>query len=120
MNASTIFIAMYRALECLYAEAPTDSLREYVSDMNPYLFKDRNSADPSIKDAFIQKIHSKNQASLSPEESYQMVCHFLRDDTPYEPLFRKISIKEWITLCRMVEKEESRKNKASQPKPIRS
>lgn len=109
MNQSTLFIAMYRALECLYHEEPTEALQEYVSDMNPYLFQDRSSADPVIKEDFIRSIRSQNPNSISPEESYGLVCQFLKDTTPYEPLFRHISISEWIKLCCIVEKEEARK-----------
>ena len=106
MKIKHIFIAMFRALDCLYDETHIDTLREYLSNANPYVFKDRNSADPSIIQDFIGEIAKKyDNSDIDVTMAYTFVKEYLSEKTEFAELFSDISIDEWIDLCKIVEGE---------------
>ena len=51
-DKKNVFIAMYRALDCLFDETQREDLGNYLSEANPYLFTDRKSADPAVYAGF--------------------------------------------------------------------
>ena len=113
MTKKNVYISMYRALDCLYDETQREDLGNYLSEANPYLFIDRNSADPAIFAGFsdyFDSFHNKND--ISAEEGYVLVKNYLRSEHmayygKFEPLFEDVSLDEWADLCRIVEVEES-------------
>jgi len=78
MNKKLVFIAMHRALDCLYDETKREDLGNYLSEANPYIFTDRESADPAICADFCDYLSEKSsQDDFSPEESYLLVRQYL-------------------------------------------
>lgn len=107
MNRKLTFIAMYRALDCLYEEAPCEEMRDYLSDANPYIFKDRESADPAIGAEFADlwtKLHYPEDVSAN--EAYAFVKEYLRSSTAFATAFEDISFAEWCDLCDIISDEE--------------
>ena len=80
MNRKYIFIAMFRALDCLYDEKPSKELGEFLSEANPYLFKDRHSADPAVIEEFNQYVDAHiEEMGDTVKDAYQMVAVYLKD-----------------------------------------
>lgn len=108
MNKKLTFIAMFRALDCLYEESPNETMREYLSDANPYIFTDRNSADPAVGAEFANKwISSGLPEDISAIDAYSFVQDYLQSYTPFSAVFDDISLSEWCDLCDIVIEEES-------------
>lgn len=108
MNKHTVFIVMFRALDCLYEESPNETMREYLSDANPYIFKDRNSADPAVGAKFANKwIRSGLPEDISAIDAYSFVQDYLQSYTPFSAVYDDISLSEWCDLCEIVIEEES-------------
>ncbi len=103
MTQKNIYVAMYRALDCLYNESPNEELGEYLSEANPYLFKDRQSADPAIESEFDEFV----DGDISPFKAYECVSEYLAQETNFSTLFSDISLEERKDLCAIVEEEES-------------
>lgn len=53
-NPVVAYIAMYRALYCRQEETKNIELSEYLDFVNPYVFKDRKSADPAYYAEYIE------------------------------------------------------------------
>ncbi len=64
MTRKNIYIAMYRALDCLYDESPNEELGEYLSEANPYLFKDMQSDDPAIEEIKNWSLSEKRHCNI--------------------------------------------------------
>lgn len=108
MNKKLTFIAMFRALDCLYEESPNEVMREYLSDANPYIFKDRDPADPAIGVEFSDMwISSGLPDDISANDSYYFVKNYLQAYTDFASIFDDISLSEWCDLCNIVKEEES-------------
>ncbi len=102
MTKGKIYIAMYEALECRYDETKNEELMEYLSEANPYIFKDRNSADPVISEDFSEFVKEDTE----PEKAYGCVTEYLKNKTKFSEIFSDISLEEWKELCKIVEKEK--------------
>ncbi len=98
MNQTNIYIAMFRALDCLYDETKNEELGEYLSAANPYLFKDRMPADKGIWEDFAKIIDSE----ITSENAYNAVKEYLQTFTNFATLFEDITIEEWQDLCDIV------------------
>lgn len=113
MTKKLLFIAMYRALDCLYDETPIEDLGNYLSEANPYLFTDRKSADPAVFTAFSQYFDSLYaNDDVTVEEGYTFVRKYLNSDHlsyygDFIPIFDDISLEEWTELCDIVTDEET-------------
>ena len=99
---------MYRAMDCLYDEKPTKKLLQFLTDSNPYLYKERTTADPAIQADFNNSMYKQNINSEVDEEiSYSAVKNFLADQNKsFAKMFEKISLDEWKKLCEIVSAEE--------------
>ena len=114
MTKKLVFIAMYRALDCLFDETQREDLGNYLSEANPYLFTDRKSADPAVFDGFsnyFDKFYINN--NITVEESYTFVRKYLSSEHlsyygDFVQTFEDISLEEWIELCAIVAGEEAK------------
>ncbi len=113
MTKKLLFIAMYRALDCLYDETQREDLGNYLSEANPYLFTDRKSADPAVFAAFshyFDSIYANDEVTV--EEAYTFVRKYLNSEHlsyygNFAPIFDDISLEEWKELCDIVADEEA-------------
>ena len=103
MRANNIYIAMYRALDCLYDEHPNNELGEFLSEANPYMFKDRHAADPAIQKDFDEFVYE----DMESVEAYECVKRYLTNKTSFCDIFSDITLEEWVELCDIVDKEET-------------
>ena len=111
MTKKLVFIAMYRALDCLYDETQREDLGNYLSEANPYLFTDRKSADPAVFDGFSHYFDSLYSNDITVEESYTFIRKYLNSEHLsyygyFAPIFNDISMEEWTELCGIVADEE--------------
>ncbi len=114
MTKKLVFIAMYRALDCLYDETQREDLGNYLSESNPYLFTDRKSADPAVFAGFsnyFDSIYTIDDVSV--EEGYSFVKKYLSSEHlsyygDFVSIFDDISLEEWIDLCSIIENEEAK------------
>lgn len=102
MTSKNIFIAMYRALDCLYDEHPFEELGEFLSEANPYLFQDRYAVDPAIQKEFEEFV----RVDMDTADAYECVKQYLAQRTEFYDTFSDISLEEWIDLCNMIDQEE--------------
>ncbi len=113
MTKKLLFIAMYRALDCLYDETQREDLGNYLSEANPYLFTDRKSADPAVFDAFshyFDNLYANDDVTV--EEGYSFIRKYLNSENlsyygNFTPIFDDISLEEWTELCSIVADEEA-------------
>ncbi len=101
MTKDQIYIAMFRAMDCLYDEAPDEELGKYLSEANPYLFKDRQAADPAIEQEFYEFIDK----DMDSAEAYNRVKEYLSMKTNFVTIFSDITLEEWKNLCDMIVEE---------------
>ena len=101
-NVNIIYIAIYRALECLEHEKQNEELSLFLDKANPYVFVDRKSADPAIYGEF-QTWYEKQNI----KNSYEIAKEFLNNNTNFGNMFTEISESEWNDLIKIVEEEES-------------
>ena len=102
MTAKNIYVAMYRALDCLYDEDPFEELGEFLSEANPYLFQDRHAADPAIQKEFDEFV----RGDLNMADAYECVKQYLAKKTQFHDTFSDITLEEWTDLCNIVDQEE--------------
>ena len=103
-SVNTIYIAVYRALECLEHEHKNENgeLSGFLDKANPYVFVDRKSADPAIYDDFQRWCEKQTIGN-----SYEMAKEYLNSKTQFGNIFCEISEDEWNDLVKMIEEEES-------------
>ena len=112
MTKKLLFIAMYRALDCLYDENPREDLGNYLSEANPYLFTDHNSADPAVFAGFSDYFDSHyNSDNVKIGEGYKFVRKYLSSKHlsyygDFTQIFDGISLEEWSDLCKLICDEE--------------
>lgn len=104
------YIAMFRVLDCIYDEDPSEELRQYLSNANPYIWEDRNSADPAEYAQFLEFYKSKNAGNLlTTDEAYDIALMYLKTFTKLSTEFTKVTKKEWERLCVIIKEEENYK-----------
>ena len=103
-SVNIIYIAIYRALECLEQEQENENeeLSGFLDKANPYVFVDRKSADPAIYDEF-QLWCGKQTIG----NTYEMAKEYLSNKTKFGNIFCEISEEEWNDLIEIIEKEET-------------
>lgn len=108
MNRKFLHIAMYRAMDCLYDEKPSKKLLQFLTEANPYLYKERTTADPAIQADFNNSMEKQNIGSEVDEEiAYFAVKKFLAEQNKnFAKMFEQISLDEWKKLCEIVSTEE--------------
>lgn len=52
IDAYSVFVNMFQALNALWDECRDETLAGFLSEANPFLFKDKGSADPAIWSEF--------------------------------------------------------------------
>lgn len=111
MKRKYLHLAMYRAMDCLYEEqkTPSEELLQFVSDANPYLYKERVAADSALQAEFNDSMNRQNIGQNVDEKSaYYAVKSFLAEQNPrFAEMFEDISIEEWQELCNIIESEEN-------------
>lgn len=105
MNAKVLYIAIYRALDCLESEMPNAELSAYLDKANPYVFKDRKSADPLIFLEFEQWMDSVEK-EVSETDSFDLAQQYITEQTPFATIFEDISRDEWNSLIEIIKEEE--------------
>lgn len=78
VSAYDTFVAMYYALDAAYDEIKDEELRAFLSDANPFLFKDEGSADPAIFAEFSEEFEAEFKDGASEQESLDFVRDYLR------------------------------------------
>lgn len=102
-SVKIVYIAIYRALECLEHENENENydLTDFLDKANPYVFVDRKSADPAIYEEF--KTWCEKQNIIN---SYDLAKEYLNSKTKFGNIFCEISEEEWNDLIKIIEKEE--------------
>ena len=101
---------MYRAMDCFYDEKPTKKLRQFLTDSNPYLYKEHTTADSAIQADFNNSMDKQNIDSEVDERiSYSAVKNFLAEQNKnFAKMFENISLDEWKKICEIVSAEEEK------------
>lgn len=114
MKRKYLFLAMYRAMDCLYdeQESPSEELLQFVSDANPYMYVERTAVDSAVQDDFDSSMARQNiGAEVDEQTAYYAVKNFLAEQNPqFAELFTEISIAEWQNLCNLIAEEETEQN----------
>ena len=105
MDKRIIFIAIYRALDCLADETGNIELAPFLDKANPYVFEDRKSADPAIYSEYDNWIES-NFNKVEYDDSYAIAEKYIAEKTEYSQLFADISREEWADLIELIKQEE--------------
>lgn len=114
MKRKYLFLAMYRAMDCLYdeQESPSEELLQFVSDANPYMYVERTAVDPAVQEDFDSSMARQNiDAEVDEQTAYYAVKNFLAEQNPqFAELFTEISLAEWQNLCDLIAEEETEQN----------
>lgn len=127
MKQKLLHIVMYRAMDyiCDKLEHPPEALIQFLSDANPYVWKDRKAADPALQADFEESMAEQHIATEVDEvTAYNAVKHFLEEqqflffegfaDTEskqnpsFTELFSQISLDKWKELYAIVVAEEKK------------
>lgn len=77
-DAYSTFVNMFMALDAYWDESGDETLGGYLSEANPYLFKDRGSADPAVwtefEAAFLKRFPT---GYASVEDAHRFVRDYL-------------------------------------------
>ena len=98
MRKFELFCLIFYALDALWDKSKSDELGNYLSNANPFLFKDIGSANPEIYESFC-----KNMPDYIPVEgSYTLAIHYI--DTLHSSFianeFQKIGNRKWEQCAR--------------------
>lgn len=107
------FLEAYHVLSLLYQIKPTDGLNTLLSDMDPFLFKGKGSADPATiidYSAFYKEIQ-KSEAELFDIE-YKAAIQLIKmyhDEFGFdlEDVLQSLSHKYWNELLAIVRRKKS-------------
>ncbi len=105
VNIKRLFIALYRAIECLNDEQRDANMENFLSDADPYIFTDRAAAEPALQNEFEEKISLYNADYFDYENLYNCVFDYLKEATAFSERFTEISKDEWRELCRIIDRE---------------
>ena len=126
MKRKYLLIAMYRAMDYIFDEMKQqpEELVLFLSDLNPYIWKERITADPALQKEFDNSMDKQNiGAEVDEFTAYSAVKNFLAEQYPifveldknnssykksssFVDLFEKISLEEWKKFCEIVTAEE--------------
>ena len=108
MTRRYIMIAMYQAMDCMYDEHPSEELLDFVTELNPYIWTSRTSADPAVEIEFNEFIDENfgRQSEFDQNQAYDIVKKYLENLNPaFAVIFSNITIEEWNNLCKIVEED---------------
>lgn len=79
LSKKQAYLAVFYYLDKLYDEEPDEALGDLLSSMNPYLFKNSNSADPATWLDWVKCIDSMTKSDyVSQNEAFQAMISFLQ------------------------------------------
>ena len=93
MTQFELFCMVYYVIDAYYDQNKNDVLREYLSDANPFLFEESESADPAVFAEFCSIIDKP----IDPSNSYAMAKKYIESlDIPelYDS-FSSVSESDW-------------------------
>lgn len=103
MNKYELFCMIYHVIDAKWEETKNDGLREWLSDMNPYIWKERTSADPTIYVEYDKWIGKKE---ITLKNSYDIareyVCSLNGEYYNFEEIkkaFDSVNRGKWIKEC---------------------
>ena len=101
MSIYQIFIFMFYALDAVYDEVPNETLGNYLSGLNPFLFNDEGSADPAEFEQFKTAYNEIfNGTTQDAGMLYDFCKAYLVKNAPSEVIkaFGQVEKEEWIEL----------------------
>lgn len=93
-----VYINMYFTLDLAFESDRNDVLRQFLSESNPFLFKDGASADPAVWAEFSSAFRKYFDSDMADDEqSYNFVEEFLAsNDMLLKQIFQKtVSVIAW-------------------------
>ena len=103
MKCLDVFILLFYGLDNIYDKQPNEVLGNFLSGMNPFLFKDKGSAIPDIYNKFKKSFEKRFKNECSEIEGYYFVKDYI-DKIKIAELreaFEKISLEEWIAATKI-------------------
>jgi hypothetical protein len=99
MNKFEFFTMIFYALDLYYDQSPTEELERYLGAMNPFTFKENESADPAVYADYCRFITDKK---IDIENSYELAIEYLDTITELDltSIFKNINKEKWIEGCR--------------------
>ncbi len=93
MTKFELFCMLYYVIDAYYDKHQSEELRQFLSDANPFLFEDSNSADPSIFSNFSAFISEE----ITPESSYSIALNYINmlNKPELNEAFTSINKSEW-------------------------
>ncbi|MGI6216887.1 MAG: hypothetical protein ACOYIK_04670 [Coriobacteriales bacterium] len=79
VTAHEAFVAVFYALDAAYDESKDEEIGKYLSDANPFLFNDRDSADPAIFEEYQGKFLNQFGDWAGVEESLEFSRAYLEE-----------------------------------------
>ena len=77
VSAHDAFVTMYYALDAAYEKTKDERLRQYLSDADPFLFRDGGSADPAVYIEFEREYCAGAESAVDEESSLAFVRDYL-------------------------------------------
>ncbi len=101
MNKFELFTLIYYVLDAYYEDAShtDDKINTVISDMNPFMWQDCTSADPTVYDAYCKLVGDKE---ILLENSLQIAREYIGtiDYADVSEAFHDMTDEEWITACK--------------------
>ena len=98
MNTFEMFCLIFYALDAVWDTSKNEELGNYLSNANPFLFKDIGSANPEIYESFCKEMPDY----IHIEDSYALAIHYI--DTLNSAFisteFQKIGNSKWEQCAR--------------------
>lgn len=94
MRVYDIFVMMYYALDSEYQDNPSEELRLFLSDLNPFRFADEGSADPAAYEDFKNAYSEYGTVELN---GYTFAKEYIRRECSplIQEVFTPITNEEW-------------------------
>jgi hypothetical protein len=105
MNQNKLFNMIFYALDNQYDLNKDEELGNFLSLMNPFLFKGEESADPSIYQNFKNEYENRFENECNAEEGYYFAKKWLEKQNSKAIIeaFNSVTLKEWIDAVNAIE-----------------
>ena len=103
MKCLDVFILIFYGLDNIYDNQPNEVLGDFLSGMNPFLFKGEGSAVPDIYSAFKESFGERFVKGCSETEGYYFAKDYIGKLKIKEvrEAFEKISLEQWIAAVKV-------------------
>lgn len=103
MRIYDIFVMMYYALDSEYQYKPSDELRLFLSDLNPFRFADEGSADPVAYEDFQ---NAYREYGTDEQNGYTFAKEYIRRECSavIQEAFAPITNEEWQEAYKIYQK----------------